>query len=62
MGLAREHDLHQRRRRRNALLGATLLGFVVLVFAITMVKLKEGGSLASLDHRFKPSNVREVQQ
>ena len=63
MGLAHEHELHQRRRRRNALLGATLLGFVLLVFAITMVKLKDGRSaLDALDHHFKPSGASEVQE
>jgi hypothetical protein len=37
-----EHELHRRRRGRNIALGAVLLGFVVLVFAVTIVKLSSG--------------------
>ena len=37
-----EHELHKRRRGRNIALGGVLLGFVVLVFAVTMVKLTNG--------------------
>jgi hypothetical protein len=37
-----EHELHRRRRGRNIALAAVLLGFVVLVFAVTIVKLSSG--------------------
>lgn len=40
MGIVREHDLHQRRRKRNAILGLVLAGFVAMVFGITLVKLQ----------------------
>ncbi len=38
----REHDLHRRRKGRNLALGGVLLGFVVLIFAVTIVKLASG--------------------
>ncbi len=37
-----EHELHQRRRGRNYLVGGLLLLFAALIFAVTIVKLKTG--------------------
>lgn len=37
-----EHEIFRRRRGRNLALGGALLGFVLLVFAVTIVKLAEG--------------------
>lgn len=40
-GMDREHELHARRRGRNIGVIAALLAFVVLLFAVTIVKLGE---------------------
>ncbi len=40
MGLAREHELHRRRYSRNAGLGLVLAGLVVLIFGLTVVKVR----------------------
>ncbi|MFQ5624670.1 MAG: hypothetical protein ACE5FS_14895 [Paracoccaceae bacterium] len=45
-----EHELHARRRGRNFWLGGVLLAFVVLIFAVTIVKLTSGGSIKGFDH------------
>lgn len=37
-----EHELHRRRRGRNFALGGLLFGFVLLIFAVTIVKLASG--------------------
>lgn len=37
--LHREHELHRRRRGRNLAVLAVLAGFVVLMFAVTIVKM-----------------------
>lgn len=37
-----EHELHQRRKGRNIGLGLMLAGFVVLVAALTVVKVSRG--------------------
>jgi len=37
--LAREHEMHRRRRSRNMGLLAVLTGFVLLMFAVSIVKL-----------------------
>ncbi len=34
-----EHELHKRRKARNYALLAVMAGFVVLIFAVTIVKL-----------------------
>lgn len=39
MSGARDHELHRRRRGRNLALGGVLLALVVLIFAVTVVKL-----------------------
>ncbi|WP_102222752.1 hypothetical protein [Acidimangrovimonas sediminis] len=40
-GLAPEHEIHRRRFGRNLGLGLALLFFVILVFALTIVKVGE---------------------
>ena len=34
-----EHDLHRRRRGRNMAVGVLLIGFVALLFGVTIAKL-----------------------
>jgi len=40
MGIHKEHELHTRRKGRNMSVGLVLGAFVVLIFAVTMVKLQ----------------------
>ena len=42
MSFGREHDLHKRRRGRNLGLGLVLIGFVGIMFGLTVVKVTEG--------------------
>jgi len=56
------HDLHHRRRGRNAGIGLLLGGFVALVFAITLVKLSTGQSLEAFDHTIRPTLDPAVQE
>lgn len=42
MALRVEHEMHHRRFGRNVGLGVVLAGFVVLVFALTVVKVTQG--------------------
>ena len=39
MGLSHRHEMHGRRRGRNLGLGLVLLGFVALLFGLTVVKV-----------------------
>ncbi|MEE2859264.1 MULTISPECIES: hypothetical protein [Paracoccus] len=51
MSLHAEHELHGRRRSRNMGLGIVLLAFVALVFALTVVKVRQGGLVEAFDHQ-----------
>ena len=48
MALRVEHELHRRRFSRNLGLGLTLAAFVVLVFALTVVKISNGEKMTSI--------------
>ena len=41
MAFREEHELHTRRRGRNMAVGLLLGGFVLLVFAVSIVKLSQ---------------------
>ncbi|MEM1276551.1 MAG: cytochrome C oxidase assembly protein [Pseudomonadota bacterium] len=45
MAMKREHELHDRRRGRNLGVLVLLLGFIAMLFFVTIVKLGEGGSV-----------------
>lgn len=42
MSIRAEHEIHQRRKGRNVGVGLMLAGFVVLVLALTFVKITGG--------------------
>lgn len=55
-----EHPLHERRRGRNKGLGLILVGFVALVFGLTVVKVLQLGDVSHLqafDHSFRPGLI-----
>lgn len=43
------------RQKNNVFLGLVLLGFVILVFSITIVKMMNGNSMEAYDHVYRPS-------
>ena len=51
----RQQEITIRRARRNAAIGWALVGFVVLVFAITVVKMSDGHMMEGFDHQVRPS-------
>ena len=55
MGLRVEHEIHGRRKSRNVGVGLMLAGFVVLIMALTYVKITQ------TDFEL-PANQREVSQ
>jgi hypothetical protein len=54
MAIRAEHELHARRRSRNLGVGLTLLGFVALVFALSVVKISKSGPMEGFDHVVRP--------
>ncbi len=55
MTFFREHELHIRRRRRNAWVAGALGCFALLVFGITVVKMSDGHLMEGFDHAVRPS-------
>lgn len=49
-----EHEIHRRRFGRNLGLGLLLAAFVVLVFALTVVKVTRGDPMQAFDHTVRP--------
>ncbi len=66
MPITREHDLHRRRSSRNVGLAVVLVGFIALVFGLTIAKVQGGGTLQAYDHSYRPAldpdNVRFQQR
>ena len=52
-----DHDLHRRRLSRNVGVGLTLAAFVVLVLALTVVKVQRGDPMQGYDHTVRPEMV-----
>jgi hypothetical protein len=61
MSFRPDHELHQRRFSRNLGLGVTLVAFVVLVFALTVVKVTRGDPMQAFDHTVRPELDRGTQ-
>ena len=55
MALKVEHELHERRFGRNLGVGLLLVGFVAIVFGLTVVKVKNTGFVEGYDHVVRPS-------
>ena len=57
MALRTEHELHGRRRSRNVGLLVVLIAFAALIFALSVVKVSNGGSavLEGFDHQVRPA-------
>ncbi len=57
-----EHELHKRRFSRNLGVGLVLVAFVVIVFGLTVVKVKQLGAVQGFDHVVRPELIPEVKQ
>ncbi|MDD9921308.1 MAG: hypothetical protein OXQ92_03370 [Boseongicola sp.] len=54
MELKATHELHKRRMSRNVGVALALVGFIALVFALTVVKVNRGASMQGFDHVVRP--------
>ncbi|WP_341367064.1 hypothetical protein [Yoonia sp. BS5-3] len=57
-----EHELHTRRKGRNYGVGLLLIGFIAIVFGLTVVKvlqLGDAGQFERTDHVLRPQLVPE---
>ena len=54
MAINSQHEIHSRRFGRNLGLALVLLGFVALVFGLTVVKVTRGDPMQGFDHTVRP--------
>lgn len=59
MGIKVEHELHTRRFGRNLGVGLICVGFVAVVFGLTVVKVQNTGFVEGYDHAVRPSITTE---
>ncbi len=60
MAIKVEHELHERRRGRNLGVFALLIGFIAIIFGLTVVKVLQLGDAAQFekfDHVARPQIV-----
>lgn len=61
MGIRAEHDLHKRRLSRNIGVAAVLVGFIAVVFGLTVVKVQSLGPIQGFDHVVRPELTERSQ-
>lgn len=54
------HEIYTRRRSRNIGIGTVLGALVLLIFAVTVVKLTQGASMEGFDHTFRATLLPKV--
>ena len=60
MAIQVEHELHERRKGRNFGVGAILIGFIGIIFGLTMVKVIQLGDARQFertDHVLRPQII-----
>jgi hypothetical protein len=62
MAFRDEHDMHKRRFGRNLGLAVVLVGFVAIVFGLTVVKVMNLGEMQAFDHVVRPELVPNSQR
>jgi hypothetical protein len=63
MAFGKDHELHQRRFGRNLGLGLVLVGFVAVMFGLTVAKVGDGmGQVQGFDHVLRPEMMPETAQ
>ncbi len=60
MAIQKQHEMHDRRFGRNLGVGLCLLGFVALVFGLTVVKVTRGDPMQAFDHSVRPEQTGEA--
>lgn len=51
MAIREQSDMHKRRLSRNIGVGLSLVAFCVIVFGMTVVKIREGSKMEAFDHQ-----------
>ena len=57
MAIKAEHEIHARRKSRNIGVGLVLVGFIAVVFGLTVVKVQQIGAVQGFDHAVRPEMI-----
>jgi hypothetical protein len=57
MALRVEHEIHKRRFGRNLGVGLILVGFIAIIFGLTVVKVTNTGFVEGYDHVVRPQLI-----
>lgn len=55
MPLTETHEIHTRRLGRNIGVAGCLIGFCLIVFGLTVAKIRQGSQMEAFDHTARPS-------
>ncbi len=55
MAFGKTHEIHTRRSGRNIGVAATLIGFIAVVFGLTVAKISTTGPIEGFDHAPRPA-------
>lgn len=61
MAIRALHEIHVRRKSRNVGLGLVLVGFIAVVFGLTVVKVRTIGAVQGFDHVVRPELTERTQ-
>lgn len=62
MALGKPHEIHTRRSGRNVGVAAILVGFIAIVFGLTVVKVRSLGPIEGFDHAPRPALAERVSE
>ena len=60
MALGKTHEIHTRRAGRNVGVAARLVGFIAVVFGLTLAKISTTGPIEGFDHAPRPALADRV--
>ncbi len=61
MAIRATHEIHDRRKSRNVGLAVVLVGFIAIVFGLTVVKVQTIGAVQGFDHVVRPELLERAQ-
>ncbi|MEL6167216.1 MAG: hypothetical protein AAFR35_00900 [Pseudomonadota bacterium] len=62
MAMRVTHELHDRRKGRNVGLALVLVGFIGIIFGLTVVKVRQLGGFEGFDHVVRPQMIEQAGQ
>ncbi len=62
MAFGKSHEIHTRRSGRNIGIASLLVGFIAIVFGLTVVKVRSLGPIEGFDHAPRPALAERISE